>query len=91
MLAGSVGLVVSWRRGALPPSWSFYAGLLFVGWGAFNLIEGIVNHHVLQIHHVRDDIGAPTGWDVGFLIVGAALIVGGWALYRAGLRSAGRR
>ena len=24
------------------------------GWGLFNLVEGIIDHHVLEIHHVRD-------------------------------------
>lgn len=30
----------------------FGSGLL-VGAGTFNFVEGVLNHHVLQIHHVR--------------------------------------
>ena len=53
-----------------------------IGWGAFNLVEGIVDHHVLGLHHVRDDLGAPLGWDLGFLAFGALLTAVGWALAR---------
>jgi len=55
-----------------------------MGWGAFNLVEGIVDHHILTIHHVRDDVGAPLGWDLAFLALGAILVLGGLALKRSG-------
>jgi uncharacterized membrane protein len=61
-------------------------GLLLAGWGAFNLIEGIIDHHILTIHHVRDDVANPVWWDIGFLVLGLALAVGGWTLYRRGER-----
>ena len=57
--------------------------LMLFGWGLFNLVEGLVNHHLLGIHHVRDDVAEPLPWDLGFLALGAALLVTGWALYRA--------
>jgi uncharacterized membrane protein len=25
-----------------------------MGWGLFNLIEGIIDHHILNLHHVKD-------------------------------------
>jgi uncharacterized membrane protein len=40
-------------------------GLLLAGWGAFNVVEGLVDHMTLGIHHVRDDIGGPLGWTSG--------------------------
>jgi uncharacterized membrane protein len=42
---------------------------------------------LLGIHHVRDDLGAPLSWDIGFLVFGALLIAVGWALHRRGLRA----
>jgi hypothetical protein len=36
---------------------------------------------------VRDDLGAPIGWDLGFLAFGALLIAGGLALARSGERA----
>ena len=87
VLAGTIALVRSSRAGALAPSWSFHVGLLLAGWGIFNVVEGLVDHQVLGIHHVRDDLGAPLSWDIGFLVVSVVLVVAGLALYRRGLAS----
>jgi uncharacterized membrane protein len=62
-------------------------GWMLVGWGVFNLVEGIVDHHVLGIHHVRTGPGE-VWWDLGFLALGALLVVGGWLLQRSGQRRA---
>jgi uncharacterized membrane protein len=87
VLAGSIALVRSWRAGALAPSWSFHVGLLLVGWGLFNLVEGLVDHQLLGIHHVRDDLGAPLSWDIGFLLVSVVLVAVGLSMYRRGVES----
>jgi uncharacterized membrane protein len=56
-------------------------GWMLVGWGLFNLVEGIVDHEILAIHHVR--MGADhVWWDMGFLASGAILIVIGWLMAR---------
>ncbi len=56
-------------------------GWMLVGWGLFNLVEGVVDHHLLGIHHVR---GGPhqLWWDLGFLALGAVLVVTGLLLRR---------
>jgi uncharacterized membrane protein len=74
--------VKAWREGRLGPPWGAWAGMALAGWGAFNLIEGLIDHQLLGIHHVRDDLGAPLGWDLGFLALGALLLAGGLALER---------
>ncbi|WP_196804444.1 DUF2243 domain-containing protein [Cellulomonas sp. URHD0024] len=86
VVVGVVLTIVSWRRGRLAPTWRFQIGLLVAGWGAFNLVEGVVDHQILGIHHVRDDLGGPLSWDLGFLAVSAALLVGGWTWQLSGLR-----
>jgi uncharacterized membrane protein len=90
VLAGSTAAIASWRRGQLAPSWRFHFGLVVAGWGIFNLVEGLVDHQLLQIHHVRDDLGGPWQWDVGFLLFGLLLIGGGLALHRQGGGAVGR-
>lgn len=55
---------------------------MLIGWGGFNLVEGIVDHQILGIHHVRDDLGGPLWSDLGFLAWGASFIVVGWYLTR---------
>ena len=56
-------------------------GWILVGWGVFNLVEGIIDHHLLAIHHVRPG-PQQLWWDLGFLASGAALVAGGWLLQR---------
>src|SRR3954462_2241772 len=85
VLAASITTITAWRQGRLAPSWSFHFGLVLAGWGIFNVVEGVVDHQLLGVHHVRDDLGGPVSWDVGFLVFSAPLVVGGWALYRRGL------
>ncbi len=86
VLAGAMTMLASWRQGRLAPTWRFQIGLLLAGWGLFNLVEGIIDHQILGIHHVRDDLRGPLSWDLGFLAFGAVLVIGGWALHRAGAR-----
>jgi uncharacterized membrane protein len=86
VVAASIVTLAQWRQGRLAPSWSFHLGGLLAGWGGFNLLEGLVNHQLLGIHHVRDDLGGPLAWDLAFLGCGAALLVGGWLLQEAGRR-----
>jgi uncharacterized membrane protein len=83
-LTGTLLTVAAWRRGRLAPTWPVQIGLLLGGWGVFNVVEGVVDHLVLGVHHVRDDLGGPLSWDLGFLAFGALLAVGGWALQRTG-------
>ena len=81
----TVGVFALWRVlvAGYRVTWRSLLGLLLIGWGIFNVVEGIVDHHILTIHHVRDDVASPLWWDVGFLALGATLIVVGLALRRA--------
>jgi uncharacterized membrane protein len=78
----TIGLFLLWRAVSTGhrAMWRTLSGLLLAGWGIFNLVEGIVDHHVLTIHHVRDDVADPLWWDLGFLALGALLLAGGLAL-----------
>lgn len=91
VLGGSIAALVSWRQGRLAPSWNFHFGLVLAGWGIFNLVEGVVDHQILGVHHVRDDLGGPLSWDIGFLVFGASLLVGGWLVHRRGAAAMERR
>jgi uncharacterized membrane protein len=81
-----VGLALLWRAGRRPEvPWSTrtFVGSLSLGWGAFNVVEGLIDHQWLGIHHVHPGAGQ-LAWDVGFLLFGALLVVVGWVLIRAG-------
>ncbi|MET7497667.1 DUF2243 domain-containing protein [Streptomyces sp900116325] len=58
-------------------------GWVLAGWGLFNIVEGILDHQILGIHHVH---GGPHQfwWDMGFLLLGVILLVGGYLLQRSG-------
>lgn len=60
-------------------------GRLLAGWGLFNLLEGIVDHHILGIHHVRPGPDQAF-YDLAFLIFGAILLAAGGWLARADSR-----
>jgi uncharacterized membrane protein len=74
-----------WRvehsRGELWSSRSLW-GLVLVGWGLFNLVEGLVDHQILGIHHVRSGPGQ-LAWDLTFLALGVLLVLVGWLLHRS--------
>ena len=86
-LVGTFVTVRAWRSGQLAPEWRVHVGALIAGWGVFNLLDTV--NHVLGIHHIRDDIGGPVGWDVGFFVFALALVAAGSALIRAGRPPAG--
>jgi uncharacterized membrane protein len=56
-------------------------GWILVGWGLFNLVEGLIDHHILRIHHVRSGPDQ-LAYDIAFLVLGAVLVAGGLALTR---------
>ena len=79
------GLALLWRAGARPDvPWSgpAFAGAIPLGWGFFNIVEGIIDHHVLHVHHVTEDAGH-LAWDIGFLLSGIILMALGWLLIRS--------
>ena len=84
-----MGLMVLWRasrRRHVRWSTKLLAGTLLIGFGLFNLVEGIVDHHLLGIHHVNETVPREQWifWDVGFLTWGAAMLIGGWFLLKLG-------
>ena len=86
----ALGLALLWyavRRQDVPLSTRTLLGSLALGWGLFNLVEGIVNHHILHIHHVTETADHLT-WDLLFLGSGIVLMAVGGALIWAGRRDA---
>ena len=85
------GLLWLWRQANQPQRrWDakgFFGGLL-LGWGIFNLVEGLINHQLLGIHHVNETVPQSQWlwWDGGFLVWGAVMLVAGWLMVRASQR-----
>ncbi len=82
----AIGLALFWcaaRREEVPWSGKIFIGSLFVGWGLFNLVEGIIDHHVLHLHHVVERLGV-SGYDYAFLASGVIFIAAGAMMIRSG-------
>jgi uncharacterized membrane protein len=81
-----VGVLALWRegqRGVAPSSLRVLAGQMILGWGIFNLVEGVIDHHLLELHHVRDLPLHVPAYDWLFLLLGGVgLIVVGWLMSR---------
>jgi uncharacterized membrane protein len=81
----TVGLLMLWERarsGGIAWSWRTLVGWILAGWGAFNLVEGVIDHHILQIHHVRSGPNR-LAWDLAFLAFGVVLLAIGLAIGRS--------
>ncbi|MEO7962819.1 MAG: DUF2243 domain-containing protein [Gemmatimonadaceae bacterium] len=65
------------------PPIRWFVGMLLIGCGVFNTIEGTVDHLLLDLHHVRDVPVYIPEWDWGFLLVaGIGFIIIGAVLAR---------
>jgi uncharacterized membrane protein len=84
-----IGLLLFWRTAHRSHLWwssKLLIGTLLIGFGAFNLGEGLIDHEILGIHHVNETVSREFWiyWDMCFLLWGAAMLIGGWLLWRAG-------
>ena len=77
------GVVQLWRAGrGATEGWSgrTLAGAMILGWGLFNLVEGLIDHHLLGVHHVVERLGLSV-YDWSFLGIGGVALAGvGWWL-----------
>jgi uncharacterized membrane protein len=78
-----VGVWLLWRatrQGEPVNGRRLFGGAVF-GWGLFNLIDGTLNHLILQTHHLRPGPNQ-LAWDLGFLAFALLLLAAGWLLFR---------
>ena len=71
-----VGVMLLWQSGkrGTTPSRGVFLGAMLMGWGAFNLVEGLINHQLLELHNVRE-VMEPAVWNIGFLVFSAAIFL----------------
>jgi uncharacterized membrane protein len=76
-----LGILMLWgamqyyiERGTRLPTTKSFVGALAFGWGTFNIIEGVIDHHLLALHNVKE-VPNPIPWNVGFLVIGGRLLI----------------
>jgi uncharacterized membrane protein len=91
--ATAAGLALLWRavrRPDVPLSTKVFVGSMALGWGLLNLVEGLIDHHLLHIRHVTETEDYLV-FDLAFLMSGAALALLGVRLIRRGQREPAAR
>ncbi len=69
-VAGAIWLYRAARQRMPVPSPRMFFGSALLGWGVFNLVEGLLNHEILGVHHLtagRYEVIA----DLMYLLIGA--------------------
>ncbi len=86
----AIGIFLLWRAIKRPDvllSDKALLGAILFGFGLFNLVEGTIDHEILQIHHVYQN-GNHLLWDMVFLASGVLLMIIGWLTLQRGFREA---
>lgn len=86
MLGGTAMLFIATRAAGRLASGRDLFGAVLAGWGCFNFVEGVVDHHILGIHHVLPGHSYQLCFDLLFLAVGLVLICVGARLVRRPVR-----
>lgn len=79
------GMILLWKllhRKGIEKSGSLLTGGLLAGWGLFNIVEGVIDHHLLKLHFVRENTIHTDWWNYGFLIISVIFILVGYFLIR---------
>ena len=84
LVLGGILLWIAGNPTSLSKGVRLLVGGFLIGGGTFNLVEGIINHHILQIHHVKPGDPYMQMYDLGFLLVGLLLVVIGSYIKRSG-------
>lgn len=78
-----IGIVLMWkllsRRDLNRSGYLLWGGLL-LGWGLFNIVEGLIDHHLLELHFVRQRSSDPDYENYLFLGISVILALIGWFL-----------
>ena len=84
-LMTAVGIHLLFRAGQrddVPWSGHILFGSMLAGWGSFNVVEGIIDHQILAIHHVMEYSDNKLPYDLAFLASGVLFLALGWHFIR---------
>lgn len=82
----ALGLRLLWNVGTrrdVPWSGRTFSGALILGWGLFDVVEGLIDHQLLGLHHVYEYTANHLPADLGFLAFGLLQLLLGGTIIRA--------
>jgi uncharacterized membrane protein len=88
LVLGGILLWVAGNPTSLSKGIRLLIGGFLIGGGTFNLVEGIINHHILQIHRVKPGDPNALAFDLAFLILGILLVIIGFLIKKSGKQQA---
>jgi uncharacterized membrane protein len=65
-------------------TWKTFIGGLFLGWGLFNIVEGVIDHQILRLHNVREITTDVNFWNYSFLGISVLFLIIAFILIRKG-------
>ena len=80
-----IGVTLLWKllkRKDIDKSGKLLVGGLLLGWGLFNIVEGIIDHHLLKLHNVREISTQIDFWNYSFLAISIIILFIGYMLTR---------
>jgi uncharacterized membrane protein len=81
LLVVIIGMLLLWKllqHKGIDKSGRLLAGGLLLGWGLFNMVEGVIDHELLKLHNVRDITNNIDIWNYGFLVVSVIIFALGY-------------
>ena len=85
LLVTITGIILLWKllkRKNIDHSGNLLIGGLLLGFGLFNLLEGIADHELLKLHNVREVTADKEVWNFSFLAISVILIILGLMISR---------
>jgi uncharacterized membrane protein len=83
MIVVLIGIILMWKllfRKDVDRSGKLFGGGLLLGWGLFNIVEGVVDHQILKLHNVIELAANHDIANFSFLGVSVVMIIIGYAL-----------
>jgi uncharacterized membrane protein len=74
-IIGIFSLFDLFSRSDVIVSKKIFIGGLILGWGLFNIVEGVIDHHLLKLHNVREISNYSDAWNYGFLAVSVLMVI----------------
>lgn len=78
-----IGIILLWKmlwRRDIDRSGNLLGGGLLLGWGLFNIVEGVIDHHLLKLHNVREITDNVAAWNWGLLGISVVMLLIGYSL-----------